>query len=190
MLTMKNFTVILCAFFLFFQAATAQKISTGVKSGLNIATLSNSSSDLRLGFHAGAFADFDLSWSLDLMGEVLYSTQGRTLKTDNGTKLLALDYILIPVMLKYYPVNKLYLVFGPQAGFLINAISKNENDEETAVKSSYENFDISINLGLGYNATKKIFVYTRYNYGLMDIASDTRDLKQRVIQLGVGYRLK
>ncbi len=183
-------TLFVIIVFFLFQPATAQKISTGVKAGINIATLSNGSSDLRAGFHAGVFADFDLSWSLNLQGEALYSTQGRTLKTNNGTKVLALDYLLIPLMLKYYPVDKLYIVFGPQAGFLINAISKNENDEETEVNSSYEDFDLSLNVGLGYNATKKLFVFSRYNYGLTDITTDTRNLKHRVIQAGVGYRLK
>lgn len=174
-----------------FSFANAQETKFGVKAGLNLANLSgdvdNNSS--RLSFQVGGFAEFKLSDKFAIQPELLYSAQGT--KLDVGASedvVLALDYINIPVMAKYFATEKLSLEVGPQIGFLTSAKAKFDGESED-IKDGLKSTDFGVNFGLGYNFTENISAGLRYNLGLSNIADDDNaDLKNGVFALSVGYK--
>lgn len=153
--------------------------SFGVKAGVNFAGFTGSDADGfsgMAGFHAGILKEFVIFDKLSLQPELLYSMQGADIEgTDEEHKL---DYLLLPVLAKYYIVDKFNVHLGPQAGYLIN---------ESGTGTDSEKFDFSIVGGLEYEITKTFFVQGRYCLGLTDIAEDA-DIKNSVIQAAVGLK--
>ncbi len=212
--------VLLSAVALFaFGFANAQQFKFGVKAGLNLATLKgsavNSDVTMKAGLHAGGLLEIKFTDKLALQPELLYSMQGAKV-VDTGTEAgitfkdefkRNLDYINIPIVLKYYPVGGFFLEGGPQAGFLISAKSKNTFTETTAggtvthissdtdVKDQYKSVDFSFNLGLGYDFTPNFFAGARYNLGLTNIENQKgnngayeADIKNGVLSFSLGYK--
>lgn len=95
--------------------------------------------------------------------EILYSTHG--VKYDSGN--LQLDYITIPVMLKYYATNEFSFELGSQIGFLTLASSACED-----VKDFIKSTDFGFNIGVGYDITTNIILGARYNFGVTRIQKD------------------
>ena len=151
--------IILTAMAVFaFGFANAQKVEFGVKTGSNLSNLTGDveGNSAKFGFNGGIFADINfLDKKLVLQPEVLYSTQGARFK-DEGY-YANIDYLNVPLMLKYYVVKNLNIEAGPQVGFLLSA--KNKNSEESYdVKNEYKNIDFGVNFGLGYDFDPRLLV--------------------------------
>ncbi len=164
--------------------ANAQEVQLGVKAGLNFANVSGdntSEKDMVTAFNAGLVAEIPLTEKFSFQPELLFSGQGYSF--DDNT--VALSYLNVPLMGKYYLTKGFSLEAGPQIGFLLSA--KNENID---VKDAFKTVDFGVNLGLGYKLDNGLNFGARYNLGLSDINnSDTSNAKFRngVIQVSVGY---
>lgn len=177
-------------------AAMAQ-VSFGPKAGLNLANISNFDGDMKPGFYAGAFAEYQISDFFGVAGELLYSGQGsKDSYTDESGKYDVkqnLDYLNVPVLAKLYIAEGLSLDLGPQFGFLLSAKLKGEEDGvDVSVdnKDAYNGFDLSAGMGLTYNIGQ-FMIQGRYNLGLTDVMKNNEGddkYKNNVIQFGVGYR--
>jgi hypothetical protein len=105
-----------------------------------------------------------------------------------------LNYVNIPVLLKFYLLGGLHIYAGPQIGFLTGgtyedlnmAGEKVEEDPADFVKSS----DFSLAFGAGMDLPLNLVAEVRYNLGLSDINDITGGVESnsRVFQLSVGYR--
>lgn len=195
-------------------SVNAQQISFGAKAGLNLASISGDDTDDldgRTGFHVGAVAEFSLSEKFSLQPELLYSTQGAKFEDSGsiGTDLffeeeftIKLDYIILPIMAKYYISNGLSIEAGPQLGFIVSAkedfeISETINgqtssvSEEIDIKDEINSIDFGVNFGLGYKLVNGLNFAARYNLGLSNISdlegSDDFKIQNSVIQFSVGY---
>jgi hypothetical protein len=183
----------------------AQKVAFGLKGGLNIAnenfkgTGAPSTSAL-IGVNVGAFVEFEVADKLSLQPEVLYSTQGTNLNyKENGTTLnsFKLDYIIIPVMLKYHAAEKFTLEFGPQVGFLTSAMVNGTASGVTVdvdAKQFYKSTDFGLNVGAGFDITKKVAIGARYNFGLANIGSSSfvnngDTIKNSVFSINLSVKL-
>ena len=163
----------------------------------------------RVGFNIGGFVEVKLSEKFAIQPEVLYSQQGTKFKLSgiffsNDEPFKAetkfnLSYINVPVMFKYYAIEKLFIEAGPQIGFLISAKSKTkvtgfDQTEELDTKDMYNTIDFGLNFGAGYDFTQNISVGARYNLGLANIAKteagDDGKLHNGVFSLSVGYKFK
>lgn len=204
---MKRIILTVAAVFAF-GFANAQDAKFGVKGGLNLANFEGDTDGLdmksKAGFHVGGFVAIKLSDKFTLQPEVLYSTQGA--KADNiqqdinGTIYTAdvdfnLDYVNVPLMVKYYAAEKFNIEFGPQVGFLTAAKVKatiNGNSAEQDVKDQFESVDFGVNVGAGYDFTEKLSAGLRYNLGLSNIAKtepgDDSKLKNAVFSVSLGYK--
>ena len=155
--------------------------SFGIKAGVNFAGLTGDDADGfsgMAGFHAGILKEFVIFDKLSLQPELLYSMQGADIEgTDEEHKL---DYLLLPVVAKYYIVDKFNIHLGPQAGYLIN-------ESDTGAGAESDKFDFSVVAGLEYEITKSFFIQGRYCLGLTDITDDA-DIKNSVIQASVGLK--
>ena len=77
------------------------------------------------------------------------------------------------------PKNKLSFEAGPQFSFLI--------DDNVGDQFESESFDFAAVGGLGLNITDNIFAQARYVVGLTEASKDA-EVKNRVIQVSLGYR--
>jgi len=161
----------------------AQGIDVGIKAGANFSTLTDVPNvSTRTGLLIGAFVTLKFTDKMALQGDILYSQQGA--KGKNGFSDLELDYIVFPIVFKYYIINRLNIQAGPQFGSVIN---DNYN-------SNFESFDISGVVGIGVDLPLGFRVTGRYNFGLNDISfvnyygnGITTNAKNSVFSLSLGF---
>jgi hypothetical protein len=159
---------------LFTTKSLSQGVDLGIKVGANFATLTDDV-ETRTGLNFGAFATIKFNDKIALQGDVLYSQQGAEL-LDIGK--VDLDYINVPVVLKYYLVKKLNIQVGPQFGFLVNDDDLNS-----------ESMDIAGVVGIGLDLPLGFRIDGRYNFGLTEIFPDVSGLKNNVFSLSVGWSI-
>ncbi|KIA99211.1 hypothetical protein OA93_06165 [Flavobacterium sp. KMS] len=201
---MKKITLSIIAV-LAFGFSNAQEVKFGAKGGINLSTLTgdidNASS--KVGFQVGGFAEIKLSDKFFVQPELLYSTQGAKNKVSgfgySEENKLKFGYLNVPVMAKYYVIEKLSLEAGPQIGFLVSAKSEysstgfgEDESEKVDVKDQFKSIDFGVNFGAGYDFTENISAGVRYNLGLSNITDfgdgDNAKFKNSVFSLSVGYK--
>ncbi len=166
----------------------AQESRYGIRVGANLSSISSDDipenlEDGRVGVVVGFLADFAINSKLRIQPELQYSGQG------NKDKDLRVNYIQLPVILKYNFTNVFNVQLGPQAGIKIWEWEDNQNGN-----TDFGTFDFAAVAGIGVNITDNFFVDLRYAFGLSNVFDD-KDLiidldgKSRNIQLSVGYRL-
>lgn len=197
--------------------AQTEKVKIGVKAGLNIASLTFDENELessqKTGFTAGIMAEIPLAKNFSVQPELLYSQQGIKFSysdidvtNSNYKSTISLNYLNIPVMLKYYVLKGLSLQAGPQIGILLKSNNKYQDNflgydnHENYNLSDYTNaFDTSVNLGLGYQFKNKFYVDLRYNISYSDVFKEANsngnyvinsDMRNRVFQITLGYFFK
>ena len=214
-----------------FGTASAQ-VKFGAKAGLNLANISESYDGygedydadykMKVGAHVGAFVEWKFTEKFALQPEVLFSMQGAKYESSESDgdgfsseyeSKVNLNYINVPIMVKFYPIEKLFVEAGPQVGFLISAKSKDEStvtigdvttseSETVDVKDNFKSIDFGVNVGVGYEFTEMIFANLRYNIGLSDIsesddefedvdfglAGDVFKTRNNVLSLSVGFK--
>jgi hypothetical protein len=181
---MKKILLLAVVTVLGFTNANAQKNKLGVKGGLNFATVSGDNTkgiDGVTSFNFGVLSEIPVSDKFSFQPELMYSGQGYSFN-DNT---IALGYMNIPLMGKYYVVKGLSVEAGPQIGFLFSA-----KNEKTDVKDSFKTFDFGVNFSLGYKLNNGLNFGARYNVGLTDINKvDNSNSKNKnaVLQLSIGY---
>jgi opacity protein-like surface antigen len=184
--------------------ANAQEVKLGAKLGLNLSSLrSDMDFDSKIGFNLGVFAEINLSDKLIFQPELLYSTQGASLEQSfdsNSFKITnSVDYLNIPLTLKYGVTDKLFLEFGPQLGFLLSGESKYEEtyggettSETEDIKEFTNSIDFGLNFGVSFDIAENIMIAARYNLGLSNIIDeedgDDEKLQNSVFSLSLGYR--
>lgn len=104
-----------------------------------------------------------------------------------------LSYISVPVMAKYYIIERLSIEAGPQIGFLVSAkrdYDYTESEDGEDIKDGYNTIDFGLNFGAGYKLDNGLNFSARYNLGLVNIskyAPDGYSTLNNVFQLSVGY---
>jgi len=194
-----------------FTTAQAQEVKLGAKAGVNFAKLTGDDvedADGRTGFHIGVLAEIPFAEKWAIQPEILYSQQGLQSKEDffDGEieSKLILDYINIPVMVKYYLTDALSVEGGPQFGFRAKAEQEIEitgsNDDgdgiegTTDLKDSISGFDAGVGGGLAYQLNNGLFLQARYVIGLTNVNADDDegafgdDLTNSNLSFSLGYK--
>jgi len=170
-------------------SANAQEVKFGPKAGINIANLNGGDidTDMKIGFHVGAFAEILFTDKFALQPELLYSAQGA--KASEGDVKTNLDFINIPIMAKYYVIDNLAVEAGPYVGFLMKAENKADAGSMD-IKDDMSSIDFGLGIGASYNLDNGFFGGARYNLGLSDVQKDNDGdaIKNGVIQISVGYK--
>ncbi len=199
--------VLMCSLTAFAQSKEGT-FSIQPKAGINISNLSNKdNAKVKVGFTAGAEAEYQLTKQLSLSAGAMFSTQGAKSTTvfrevDNTTKeirevdiknTMEFDYINVPILANYYIIEGLAVKLGIQPGFNIVAkrkrtdgvdkVSKNLSDLGVDVRK----VDISIPIGISYELNDFV-VDARFNLGLTEVA-DLVKSKNRVFQITFGYQI-
>lgn len=185
-------TVILCLSVI---ATSAQKYKIGIKAGVNASKISGTSfnDEFKLSYHAGVFGEFEINKKLGIQPEIIFSqSQGSVVNT--GTVLVftntnfdySLNYINIPLLLRYKIGKVLVLNAGPQYSILLNDDTKLYYN---SVKSAFKSGDFAIVGGLQLEF-KYLRVYARYNIGLDNVndLNNNENWKSQQIQAGIGFK--
>jgi hypothetical protein len=113
-----------------------------------------------------------------------------------------LHYLNLPVMLQYKLKERLTLELGPEIGYLIGQKQVVSNISTQRPSPFTKDFDMAINLGVGYEPVNRVLLNLRYNFGIFDIDKPFHEVvpgatpeedshrANRTLQLTVGYRFK
>ncbi|MDW5288620.1 porin family protein [Formosa sp. PL04] len=201
--------VLLFALTSVYAQSDSKAVQLGVKGGVNISKLSGDDFDdvdSRTSFNAGLVAEIPISDRFSFQPEVFYSGQGfdvleidqdNIFDTDQNLEY-QLDYIQVPLLIKFYLIEGLSVEAGPQFGFKIHEEFDSEpnsdgGDFEINSDDSYvKDFDTSLAFGTSYKFDGGFFLSARYTLGLTNIFEDNTilgnvDGKNDVWQFGLGY---
>ena len=125
------------------------QIDWGAKAGLNVASLSFNSGvySPRMGYHAGLYYKQRIEEQYGLQIELQYYLQGARDATIDERKL-SYNYLHLPMLLKFYFAEDVFLSVGPQVSYLLKAQTNEEGFKED-ITSGLRKWDLSILLGMG-----------------------------------------
>ncbi|MDU6660536.1 MAG: porin family protein [Capnocytophaga sp.] len=174
------------------------------------------STAIKAGFHFGGFIEYGFNDRLFVEGGIDYSFQGAKVKSTKTTKLnlssqdatyyeykpdgasIRTQQLNIPLWVKY-DIAGFRPKVGVNLGFLTKAElkAKSENgNSETLSLNPNKTFDFGLGLGAEYNLSFGLFFDATFNMGLTDVSTKEKtaeefpalNFKNRVIQIGVGYK--
>ena len=146
------------------------------------------------GIQVGVFYEMELNKSIHFRPRLIYSQQG-----DRATEAIyssyssesdidyRLNYINVPLDIKFW--NKVYVIIGPQVGFLVSQKAEGPKFDGPA-KSSV---DFGANLALGVSF-KQTFLELGVYQGLTPaievfIGSRNREYNNALIRFSIGWRI-
>lgn len=197
--TILLFTVLLTGSCLF--AQTELKLnSIGIVAGANFSKMDFSKgvpppptpmpTSYKPGVRIGFYTDMKLLDRLSLRNEYVFSQVQN--EVESTKKRYTLNYVSLPVLAEFRASEKLFLLAGPELGFLINAKQKTSGTTDNITHDTEER-SIGIVGGAGYAITSHIVVHVRYQLGMNHIGigqrSDVTEFKlsQFQVLLQVGF---
>lgn len=196
---MKRIVLSLLILTSFVSLSQAQGIRLGVKAGANLNKISGQSFNdgFDLSYHFGGFMEIDFNKKWGIQPELLWSqSSGKpsSFKTVystsvspllDGNQQIKLDYLSIPLLLRYNIGGILSLNAGPQFSILLN----NDKTLLQSGQSAFKSGDFAMVAGAQLNF-KFLRIYGRYNIGLQNINDiDNKDKwTNQQIQAGIGFR--
>ena len=144
-------------------------LNYGIKAGLSMIGF-NQNFGNEPGINFGGIIEYKLNPRLDFQSELSYSKAGGYIQD----KFIKLEYIQVPLILKLNLTSVISFSGGIQAGYLIN-------------DNISENFNLSGIAGVNFKITKKIFSQLRYDFGLNNIGSETKEIKNSGAGISIGY---
>jgi len=191
-------------------------INFGIKTGMNIGKFTPNKNSIdykyKFGFYAGGFMNISLKEKLEFQPELLFALQGSRVLV-KGLNIPNFDFngnpisnsntydfeyeineltISIPLIVKVFLGNQLYLESGPQIGFIIErSLNSSQQildgeDDSFIIRESDDSFDFGVSLGLGYKVSERVNLNSRLYSGL--IKRDDK-IKSFVLNIGIEYNL-
>lgn len=190
---MKKFLFLVSFAALTVSAANAQS-GFGIRGGANFfnfggSDVSENDYTNRVGFHAGIYATILPEGPVSVEPGVFYSVKGS--QNDDGFDSRAvLDYVDVPVLVRFRIGEGFNLFAGPQISFLTNSKFEGEFGGSTLSFDTDEikSTDAGLVFGLGYNLPQGFNVQGSYDYGLTPIFKDSdSDVFNRGFKVSLGY---
>lgn len=159
----------------------------GVKAGLNLSDISNTSTavdtKMKTGLYAGVTATFPITESYSIKPELVYNQMGA--KTDlydfggivgQVSTTTKLDYLSLPIMLQYNLPSNLYLEVGPEFSYMLSSNQTLNTvflSPSTDINMDYLNrFNVGAGVGAGLKINENLGINARYTFGLTGIGKD------------------
>ena len=148
----------------------------------------------RLLAHFGAFGSATVADRLRLQGELLFSLQGATEFSEfaNSKIRISVNYLNVPIILKYELIDGLWVYVGSQPGILLASKGK---VLEGQFEGTYDNkddtraLDLAFLLGASFEIIDNVVIEARHNIGVLDLDKDAPIFRNRVFHISVGYVL-
>lgn len=190
---------------------SAQEFHFIPRIGFNLAnTYPESFADMRPGVNVGVAGEIRFSKLFALEPGVYYSMQGHRYKYKGETSKLNVDYLNIPLHVKFYLYKGFHMFAGPQLGINVKAKATNFQYElnhkpsETKtfsgdIKDDVRNCDLSFSMGAGYAFDMGLILSANYNLGCTYLYRESKlspggfslfkgKEHNGVIQFNVGWR--
>lgn len=179
------------------------KFDFNIKAGLSLSNPEyNPGHGQNTSFYAGIGGEFRFANDASLNLGLEYTETGAKNIKDRSITAINTAQLNIPVTVKVYALDPLYLEAGAYAGFILSAKGKFHGTNINLPE--FEGMDYGALFGIGADLGS-IFIEARYNIGLKYlITSETeeinfdpivsgpivkyQDYKNRFIQIGIGYR--
>jgi hypothetical protein len=173
--------------------ASAQ-VKFGPIAGLNVSDVSGdvNSDGMLIGAHLGGFVNLGITDFLMIEPQLLFSMKGAKGSGDD----LRMNWIEVPIWLRYEMESGLNFNAGPYIGLLLSA------DAGGDVKDGFKSTDFGFGAGLGYQMSGGLGFHLNYNFGLSNIGEDISvtvpfvgtitqevDAKTSCLKLSVSYML-
>jgi hypothetical protein len=178
-----------------FSSLHAQGIGVGIKAGVNFSNQSikalgnnigNINTDGRTGFNGGAYVVLAFSEKWAVQPEVLYSVEGSEIPEFN--QLNQLEYLSVPILLRWKPLKLLSFEAGPQFSTLLAA----KDIDGDSVKDNFKNSDFGLVIGATVHLPLGFNVGARYIWGFTNVSDlDIIDMevKNTVGQIFAGWTI-
>lgn len=143
--------------------ASTTSTNFGIKAGYSTIAVKvkadggGSASDNISGFFVGGFAEINVSEKFAIQPELVYASYSES-GENSGV-------LLVPVLAKYKPEEKLEIFAGPQFDYFTN-----EEDAE-----GLKRLGLGLALGAGYKVADNITLDARYSFGISDRIEDGID---------------
>jgi len=156
----------------------------------------------KAGFYIGGYYQFRLKHNIGLATEIGYSRLGSNNSDESQVQvLLRLNYITVPVSLKYYFNERLNLQLGVYGSTLLNATGREtlayvDGVYHPILDKYFSAFDGGIHAGIGFETKMGLNVSVRYFNSLGNIYSkywhqySGLQLRNEFVQLSIGYSFK
>lgn len=223
----KTFIALLLTCFVLTSYGQDEKIAIGLRGGLNIASISNTGSasasfggygssvkyKSRLAPHFGVYSEIKFNDFISLQPEVLFSMKGYKYESSSSgggssseyTLDAGLNYIDIPLQLRFNFGKGFHLLGGPSFSILMSAKAKSESTvtsggstvttkETDTDKEGLNTMDVGVYIGVGYQLDMGLNFAIRWARGFSNLYEDdgstvTIHQSNNVFQFTVGYNL-
>src|ERR1700730_4250556 len=128
----------------------------GLKGVLNVSQISieGNTSSAKFGFAGGPYAELSLARQIGISAELLYNEKGGKETTSGSEVKTNLNYLSIPILFYFEPLENLKLGLGPELAFLLSAKAKGDSISNTDIRKYFESFDKAIAFGGSYSFGK------------------------------------
>ena len=109
--------------------------------------------DSRTGYLIGVYYTIMFSKGVGLQPELFYNSVGARL----GSSIISVDYVSLPIFLRYNITNQFHLLGGPQIGYLISADGQSISPTGAVtanIKDNFNSMDVGAVFGLGADIGK------------------------------------
>lgn len=158
----------------------SQILNYGFGAGLsyNSLVISNARNDeptYKFGFLVNAVIGYNINDKFGLRIEPGFTNRGTILKYIGlPESKININYISIPILFKYSPIEKFSILLGPECSYRLSAKSTSAGNTKN-LKSIYDSkIDIGINLNLSYRLIDKLEFGLRFNRGFISTIKDIR----------------
>ncbi len=190
---MKKFLLLFAVSAFTVLGASAQS-SFGIRGGANFFNFAGedvSENDYtnRAGFHAGVYASFMGEGPISIEPGVFYSVKG-TQNDDGIDSRAVLDYVDVPVLLRFRVGEGFNLFAGPQVSFLTKSKFEGDFGDSTVTLETddVKSTDAGLVFGLGYNLPQGFNIQGSYDYGMTPVFENSdADVYNRGFKLSLGY---
>ncbi|MFS4493989.1 outer membrane beta-barrel protein [Maribacter sp. 2308TA10-17] len=125
--------------------------SIGVKANIAGVNLLNLNAVDGFGFYVGAIGDFAISEKFHVQPELTYASAGD------------LGYVQIPIMAKYYVIDKLNVQVGPQFSISTTASKIKDILDLVDAGDAVNSLGVDIGFGAGYDITDNLSAQARFS---------------------------
>ncbi|RZK48850.1 MAG: porin family protein [Pedobacter sp.] len=159
---MKNYLLTLLLLFLTSMLFAQSKFQVGIKGGFGYSNFTETNDDTKgtIGYLIGVQSNLQLNENASLGFEAYYNRHG----SKNEEDFLYLNYINVPVLVRFFPSEGFNLHVGPEISFLTSSEVNSMNAE-----GFFKNTNFSMGAGMGYKMKSGFNIDARYNFGLTSV---------------------
>jgi len=144
-------------------------------------------------FAAGLWAEYPLSLTWAMRGEVNYAQRGYRFEafnagntSSNGFRVDA-TYLELPVLFRHEAAERLHLYAGPYLAFQLEGTSQQEGQASQTIRPHTNS---GLMFGADYQLTKSLSIGLRYQRDLIQLSTSPYSDTFHSYQLGINWRIR